>query len=220
MYDICVICENLVVFDVVLLCCGVLLMLLEVLLIDEVCCVKIFVVEIVQVEQNKVLKFVGVVKVSGDEVEFECLCVFVVEKKVEVVCLNEEVKVEDVCLIDLFLGIFNVFYDDVLDGVDEDDNVEICCVGSLCNFDFDFVEYFELVLVQDGMDFGVGVKLLGSWFVVLKGGVVCIYCVLVQFMLDYYVDNYGLIEIIIFVFVFEDMMYGIGQLLKFGEDSY
>lgn len=179
MYDICVICENLVVFDVVFVCCGDVLMFLFFLEMDVVCCVKIIVVEIVQVEQNKVSKFVGVVKVSGDDVEFECFCVLVVEKKVEVVVMQVEVKEFDVELIDVFVCIVNVFVEDVLDGVDEDDNVEINCWGEVVELIFVVKEYYEIVGVVVLMDFDVVVKIFGVWFVMLKGVVVCIYRVFV-----------------------------------------
>ena len=220
MHDIRAIRENPAAFDAALSRRGASPMSSEVLSIDEARRAKILAAETAQAEQNKASKSVGAAKASGDEAEFERLRALVAEKKAEVARLNEEAKAEDARLTDLLMGIPNALYDDVPDGVDENDNVEIRRVGSPRNFDFDPVEHFELASVQDGMDFGAGAKLSGSRFVVLKGGVARIHRALAQFMLDYHVDNHGLTETITPVLVLEDMMYGTGQLPKFGEDSY
>ena len=220
MHDIRAIRENPAAFDAALSRRGASPMSSEVLSIDEARRAKILAAETAQAEQNKASKSVGAAKASGDEAEFERLRALVAEKKAEVARLTEEAKAEDARLTDLLMGIPNALYDDVPDGVDENDNVEIRRVGSPRNFDFDPVEHFELASVQDGMDFGAGAKLSGSRFVVLKGGVARIHRALAQFMLDYHVDNHGLTETITPVLVLEDMMYGTGQLPKFGEDSY
>ncbi len=220
MHDIRAIRENPAAFDAALSRRGASPMSSEVLSIDEARRAKILAAETAQAEQNKASKSVGAAKASGDEAEFERLRALVAEKKAEVARLTEEAKAEDARLTDLLMGIPNALYDDVPDGADENDNVEIRRVGSPRNFDFDPVEHFELASVQDGMDFGAGAKLSGSRFVVLKGGVARIHRALAQFMLDYHVDNHGLTEAITPVLVLEDMMYGTGQLPKFGEDSY
>ncbi len=55
---------------------------------------------------------------------------------------------------------------------------------------------------------------------VLKGAVARIHRALAQFMLDTHVDVNGLEETWTPVLVLEEMLYGTGQLPKFGEDSY
>jgi seryl-tRNA synthetase len=206
MHDIRAIRENPAAFDAALSRRGASPMSSEVLSIDEARRAKILAAETAQAEQNKASKSVGAAKASGDEAEFERLRALVAEKKAEVARLNEEAKAEDARLTDLLMGIPNALYDDVPDGADENDNVEIRRVGSPRNFDFDPVEHFELASVQDGMDFGAGAKLSGSRFVVLKGGVARIHRALAQFMLDHHVDNHGLTETITPVLVLEDMM--------------
>jgi seryl-tRNA synthetase len=49
----------------------------------------------------------------------------VAAKKDEIAALEEEAKEKDAALRDLLSGIPNLPYDDVPDGADEDDNVEI-----------------------------------------------------------------------------------------------
>src|SRR6056297_2765449 len=70
------------------------------------------------------------------------------------------------------------------------------------------------------MDFELAAKLSGSRFVVLKGAVARIHRALAQFMIDTHVEENGLAETWTPVLVRDDMMYGTGQLPKFGEDSY
>ena len=70
------------------------------------------------------------------------------------------------------------------------------------------------------MDFETAAKLSGSRFVLLSGAVARLHRALAQFMLDLHVEEHGLTETITPVLVREEMMYGTGQLPKFGEDSY
>jgi seryl-tRNA synthetase len=58
--------------------------------------------------------------------------------------LEEEAKEKDAALRDLLSGIPNLPYDDVPDGADEDDNVEIHRWGTPREFDFTPKEHFEL----------------------------------------------------------------------------
>ena len=159
-------------------------------------------------------------KAKGDEAEFERLRALVADKKAEVARLNDEAKAEDARLRDMLMSLPNVMYDDVPDGADEDDNVEIHRWGTPPEFDFAPKEHYELAGVVTGMDFEAGAKLSGARFVVLKGAVARIHRALAQFMLDTHVDQHGLTEAITPVLVREEMMYGTGQLPKFGEDSY
>ena len=220
MHDIRFIRENPAAFDAALSRRGASPMSSEVLALDEARRALIHAAETATAEQNKASKEVGAAKGRGDEEEFQRLRALVAEKKAEIAAMNEEAKQKDVELTNLLLTIPNMLYDDVPEGASEDDNVEIGQWGTPRTFDFKPVEHFELASVQGGMDFEAGAKLSGSRFVVLKGGVARIHRALAQFMLDFHVDNHGLTEAITPVMVLEDMMYGTGQLPKFGEDSY
>ena len=70
------------------------------------------------------------------------------------------------------------------------------------------------------MDFELAAKLSGARFVVLTGAIARLHRALAQFMLDTHVDINGLQETWTPVLVLEDMLYGTGQLPKFGADSY
>ncbi|PIE15312.1 MAG: serine--tRNA ligase [Rhodobacterales bacterium] len=171
-------------------------------------------------ERNAASKQVGAAKAAGDEAEFERLRALVAEKKAEIATLEEQAKAKDAELREMLMGLPNLPADDVPEGADEDDNVEIRKWGAPAEFAFTPKEHFELPAVQGQMDFAAAAKLSGSRFVVLSGAVARLHRALSQFMLDTHIDSHGLTEMNVPVLVLEDMMYGTGQLPKFGEDSY
>src|SRR6056297_368227 len=220
MHDIRAIRENPSQFDAAMARRGVSDASKEILAIDEARRAHIHAAETAQAEQNKASKEVGAAKAKGDEVEFERLRALVAEKKAEVAAMQAEAKAMDQQLTDLLMGLPNLALDDVPDGADEDDNVELRRWGTPRVFDFDPKEHFEIEGVKPGMDFETAAKLSGSRFVVMSGGVARIHRALAQFMIDTHVEENGLSETWTPVLVRPEMMYGTGQLPKFGEDSY
>ena len=220
MHDIRTIRDNPAAFDAALSRRGIAPVSEKILAIDEARRAKILAAETAQAEANKAAKDVGAAKARGDDAEFERLRALMADKKAEIAALNEEAKAEDAKLADLLMGIPNLPQDSVPDGKDEDDNVEIRRWGSPRNFDFDPVEHYDIAGIKPGMDFETAAKLSGSRFVLLSGAVARLHRALAQFMLDTHVEEHGLSETITPVLVREEMMYGTGQLPKFGEDSY
>lgn len=220
MHDIRTIRDNPAAFDAALLRRGITGMSSRVLAIDEARRAAIHAAETAQADQNKASKLVGAAKAKGDEAEFERLRALVATKKAEVAAMNDAAKAEVTRLNDLLIGIPNLPYDDIPDGSDEADNVEINRWGSPRNYAFTPVEHFEIPAVKQGMDFETAARLSGSRFVVLSGAVARLHRALAQMMLDTHVDDHGLTETITPVLVLEEMMIGTGQLPKFGEDSY
>ncbi|WP_120501691.1 serine--tRNA ligase [Roseovarius sp. EL26] len=220
MHDIRAIRENPAAFDDVMARRGLSGVSTQVLAIDEARRARIHAAETAQADQNKASKEVGAAKAKGDETEFGRLRALVGEKKAEVAKLQTEAKELDQQLTDLLMGLPNLPFDDVPDGENEDDNVEIRRWGAPATFDFTPKEHFDIAGVKPGMDFETAAKLSGSRFVVLSGGVVRIHRALAQFMLDTHIEENGLQETWTPVLVRPEMMYGTGQLPKFGEDSY
>ncbi|MBL6426160.1 MAG: serine--tRNA ligase [Maritimibacter sp.] len=220
MHDIRTIRDNPEAFDAAMTRRGLSGVSAEVLAIDEARRAAILKAETEQAEANKAAKAIGAAKASGDEAEFERLRAEVAEKKKHIAALNDEAKAKDEELTQLLMTLPNVIADDVPDGADEDDNVEIRRWGTPRVFDFAPKEHYDLAAVQDGLDFETAAKLSGSRFVVLSGAVARLHRALAQFMLDTHVEENGLTETITPVLVREEMMYGTGQLPKFGEDSY
>lgn len=220
MHDIKAIRENPAAFDATLARRGDAPMSAALLAVDAARRAAIQAAEEAQAEQNKASKLVGAAKASGDEAEFERLRALVAEKKAAVAALNDEAKAEDAKLTDMLARIPNSPADDVPDGADEADNVEISRWGDLPAFDFTPKEHFEIAGVAASMDFETAAKISGARFVLLSGAVARIHRALAQFMLDTHTDANGMIEVNPPVLVRDEAMYGTDKLPKFGEDSY
>ena len=171
-------------------------------------------------ERNAASKEVGRAKAAGDEAEFERLRALVAAKKDEIARLEAEADAQDRALQALLMELPNLPQDDVPDGADEADNVELTRWGTPPEFAFAPREHYQLAAAQGGMDFETAAKLSGSRFVLLSGAVARLHRALAQFMLDTHTGENGLVEVNAPVLVREEAMLGTGQLPKFGEDSY
>ncbi len=171
-------------------------------------------------ERNAASKAVGAAKASGNDMEFERLRQVVSTTKDEIAALEAEAKAADDAVTVLLAGLPNILSDSVPDGADETANVELRRWGTPRRFAFQPKEHFEIKGVEPGMDFETAAKLSGARFVVLSGALARIHRALAQFMLDTHVEVNGLTETWTPVLVREEMLYGTGQLPKFGEDSY
>ena len=119
-------------------------------------------------------------------------------------------------LDDLLLGLPNLLADDVPDGADENDNVEIRRWGEPRNFDFEPKQHDDLGL----LDFEAAARISGARFTVLRGPVARLQRALVQFMLNLHVDEHGYEEVYVPFLVKAQALFGTGQLPKFREDLF
>ncbi|MFZ5709601.1 MAG: serine--tRNA ligase [Pseudomonadota bacterium] len=220
MHDIRAIRENPAAFDAALARRGLPAASPEILKLDEERRLAIHLAEQSQFHANELSKKAGAAKAAGDQAFFEQLRAAVAGRKQEVVEQDEHARRLDAMLRDLLLTIPNLPHDDVPDGADERDNVEIRRWGTPCSFHFKPVEHYQIAGVKPGMDFETAAKLSGARFVVLKGAIARLHRALAQFMLDLHTTEHGLIETMTPVLVREEAMYGTNQLPKFAEDSY
>lgn len=220
MHDIRAIRENPDAFDAALARRGDAPVSSDVLRLDESRRAKILAAETAQAEQNKASKEVGAAKGRGDEDEFQRLRALVSEKKAEIARMQNEAKDLDALLIDQLARIANLPADDVPQGADENDNVEVNRWGTPRELDFSPKEHFDIPAVAAAMDFETAAKTSGSRFVNLSKGVARIHRALAQFMLDTHIDKNGLTEMQTPVLVRDEAMYGTDKLPKFGDDSY
>ena len=220
MHDIRLIRDDPAAFDIVLQRRGADVSSADILAIDNARRAKIKAAEDALAERNAASKQVGAAKAQGNEAEFERLRALVSAKKDEIARLEEEAKAEDARLTEILGGIPNALFEDVPDGADEDDNVEIHRNGSPRNFSFEPKEHYEVPGAAAGLDFEAAARLSGSRFVVMKGAMIRLHRALAQFMLDTHVNKNGLTEVWTPVLVRPEAMYGTGQLPKFAEDSY
>ena len=220
MHDIRAIRDNPTAFDISLRRRGLPDMSESILAIDNARRAKITEAEQAQADRNSASKQVGAAKASGDAVEFERLRQLLADKKAQIATLEAAAKEENEKLNDMLMGLPNSPHDDVPDGVDEDDNIEINRWGAQREFDFAPAEHFEIGGVAKGMDFETAAKLSGSRFVLLSGAIARLHRALAQFMLDTHINENGLLEVNTPVLVRDSAMLGTGQLPKFADDSY
>ncbi len=220
MHDIRAIRENPAAFDAALARRGDAPVSSDLLRLDESRRAKILAAETAQAEQNKASKEVGAAKGRGDEAEFERLRTLVAEKKAEIARMQTEAKDLDALLTDQLARIANLPAEDVPQGADENDNVEVNRWGTPRAFEFAPKEHFDIPAVAAAMDFETAAKTSGSRFVNLSKGVARIHRALAQFMLDTHIDKNGLTEMQTPVLVRDEAMYGTDKLPKFGDDSY
>ena len=171
-------------------------------------------------ERNRASKEVGAAKAAGNEEEFQRLRELVAAKKQEISELEDKARIEEEQLNQILITLPNSPAEDVPDGTDEADNVELKRWGNPRNFAFDPKEHFDVPGAAAGLDFETAGRLSGSRFMVLRGAMTRLHRALAQFMLDTHVDKNGLIETWTPVLVRDEAMMGTGQLPKFTEDSY
>ena len=122
---------------------------------------------------------------------------------------------------ELVSAIPNLLSDEVPEGADEDDNVEVRRWGTPKTFDFDVKDHVDLANALDkGLDFEAGAKLAGTRFVVMRGQIARLHRALAQFMLDVHSAEHGYEEMYVPYLVNHNSLYGTGQLPKFGEDLF
>ena len=220
MHDIRAIRDNPAAFDAALARRGLPPQSPALLALDEARRTCITAAEAALADRNAASKQVGAAKASGDDAEFDRLRALVSEKKDEIARLEEEAKAKDAALQAALAAIPNLPADDIPDGADEADNVEVGRWGTPRAFDFPPVEHFDIAGVKSGMDFETAAKLSGARFVLLSGAIARLHRALAQFMLDTHTSENGLTEVNAPVLVRDEAMFGTGQLPKFGEDSY
>ncbi len=171
-----------------------------------------------QNERNTRSRAIGQAKAKGEDIA---------PLLAEVGRLGDELKQKEAALAELqqqlesiVMGIPNLLDDDVPDGADEEDNVEIRRVGEPPAFDFEPRDHVDLGAPNDWLDFEAAAKLTGSRFVVMRGGMARLHRALIQFMLDVHTQEHGYREVYAPYIVNADSLRGTGQLPKFEEDLF
>ncbi|MEM5501411.1 serine--tRNA ligase [Ahrensia kielensis] len=173
-----------------------------------------------QSRRNSASKEIGAAMGQGDTDKAEALKAEVGELKSFLQNAEETERQLNAKLNDALSVLPNIPLDDVPEGADENDNVELRKVGGLPNFAFAPKEHFELGEALGMMDFETAAKMSGSRFTLLKGGLARLERALGQFMLDMHTSEHGYMEVNPPLMVRDDAMYGTGQLPKFTEDLY
>ena len=114
----------------------------------------------------------------------------------------------------------NIPHNDVPNGKDENDNIEISKYGKIPKFDFKPKSHYELGEELGMLDFDMATKTTGSRFVFVKDKLALLERALSNFMLDKHIVKNGYLEVSPPLIVSENTMYGTGQLPKFENDQF
>ncbi|EAS50064.1 seryl-tRNA synthetase [Aurantimonas manganoxydans SI85-9A1] len=173
-----------------------------------------------QGRRNEASKAIGKAKGTGDEAGAEELIREIGEIKEAIQDGEETERRIDKSLEDALARIPNIPLDDVPEGADETDNVEIRRHGEAPNFGFAPKEHYELGEGLGLMDFEQAAKISGSRFTILKGQLARMERALGQFMLDLHTGEHGYQETAAPLLVRDEALFGTGQLPKFSEDLF
>ncbi|MAY41946.1 MULTISPECIES: serine--tRNA ligase [unclassified Neptuniibacter] len=174
--------------------------------------------ENLQNERNTRSKGIGKAKAAGEDIQPLLAEVADLGKKLD--AAKSELNDVQINLDDLLSGVPNIPCDNVPEGADEDDNVEIRTWGTAREFDFEPKDHVTLGENSKELDFETAAKLTGSRFSVMTGKLARLHRALIQFMLDTQTEEHGYTEAYVPYMVNEDSLRGTGQLPKFGEDLF
>jgi len=173
--------------------------------------------ETLQAAQNAMSKEFGVYKREGKDVGE--LKARVDENKLRITDALEIQRLAQEQLETIAMAIPNIPDDEVPDGADENDNVEIKKVLTPREFNFTPKEHWELAEQNGWIDFERGVKLATSRFSVSFGMGAKLERALINFMLNFN-SKRGFEEVSVPSIVNRVALEGTGQLPKFEDDLY
>ncbi len=130
---------------------------------------------------------------------------------------QKKIKTE---LDNLLSNIPNIPHEDVPNGKDENDNVEVLKTENIRKFDFKPKSHYELGENLGMLDFDLATKTTGSRFVFVKNHLALLERALSNFMLDTHINKNGYQEISPPLIASDNTMYGTGQLPKFENDQF
>ena len=134
--------------------------------------------------------------------------------------INEHQKKIKDDLHKILSNIPNIPHQDVPNGKDENDNIEINKSGQIPKFDFIPKSHYELGENLEMLDFDLATKTTGSRFVFVKNKLALLERALSNFMLNTHIFKNGYEEISPPLLASENTMFGTGQLPKFENDQF
>jgi seryl-tRNA synthetase len=174
--------------------------------------------QLAQNRRNEASKEIGAVKSKGGDASD--LMAEVASLKDRMAILEEQEKDAAEKLNDVLSALPNMVADDVPDGKDENDNVEIRTYGAPKQSNAIVPDHVEIGEALGMMDFEAAAKVAGTRFVVNKNGIAKLQRALAQFMLDTHTTEHGFTEIDPPLLVNSEVMYGTTQLPKFRDDQF
>ena len=171
-----------------------------------------------QTRRNELSKIIGQAKAAGENAEAEIR--EVASSKREQAAAEDAAKTAGADLEKTMAGLPNLPLEDVPDGADEHDNLEVRNWGEPRLFSFPPKEHFEIGEKLGMMDFETAAKMSGSRFCILSGALARMERALGAFMLDLHTNEHGYMEVNPPALVRDEAAFGTGQLPKFEEDLF
>ena len=171
-----------------------------------------------QARRNEASKAIGQKKKAGEDAE--PLMAEVAALKDKMAAGEEAARQADEALTTLLSGLPNIPLPEVPIGPDESANELVRNRGSIPNLEGTPKQHFELGEALGQMDFEMAAKLSGSRFVLLRGDLSRLSRALANFMIDLHTREHGYLEVSPPYLVRDHVLYGTGQLPKFGEDLF
>ncbi|MBK7161205.1 MAG: serine--tRNA ligase [Sphingomonadales bacterium] len=219
MHDLKSIRENPAAFDSALARRGVAAVTAEILALDERRRSVLIELQEGQSRRNEASKAIGAAMGKGDAATADALKAEVGLLKEKLPQLEEQERSVSSELDALLASIPNLPFDEVPEGNDENDNVEVSRWGTPRTFDFVAKDHSEIGPPL-GLDFETGVAISGARFTFMRGQMARLNRALGQFMLDHQTGTNGYAECNTPVLVNDAAMYGTDKLPKFAEDSF
>jgi seryl-tRNA synthetase len=173
-----------------------------------------------QERRNVASKQIGVAIKTNDTLRADELKAEVAELKIALAAYEAEEREAIAALHYALVEIPNAPLDEVPDGKDENDNVELRRVGEPRVLDFEPKEHFDIGETLGLMDFETATKISGARFVVNKGALARLERALGAFMLDLHTGEHGYTEVNPPILVNSASMLGTAQLPKFRNDQF
>lgn len=219
MHDLKYIRENAAAFDAALARRGAAAASAEILALDERRRSVLTELQDGQSRRNEASKAIGAAMGKGDIATAEALKADVSRLKEKLPQLEEQERTVSGELDALLASIPNLPFDDVPQGADENDNVEVSRWGAPRAFDFEARDHSEIG-PKLGLDFETGVAISGARFTFLRGQMARLNRALGQFMLDHQTTANSYAECATPYLVRTESLFGTGQLPKFAEDNF
>jgi seryl-tRNA synthetase len=219
MHDLKIIRENPAAFDAALARRGAAAVADQIVALDERRRALLTKVQEGQARRNEASKAIGAAMGQGDHARADALKAEVGALKDQLPQLEEQERALGAELDAMLAALPNLPFDDVPDGKDENDNVELTRWGAPRSFDFDPKEHSDIGPPL-GMDFETGVAMSGARFTFLRGQIARLNRALGQFFLDQQTGVNGYTECVTPYMIKTEAAYGTGQLPKFAEDLF
>ncbi len=188
----------------------------DILALDEQRRALIGEVEALRAERNTASKAIGATKDADERAERIAAARGLGE---QLDGLEAQLREAEATLQERLYEVPNILDASTPPGADERENVTVKTVGEPRAFDFEPRPHWEVGEALDGIDFARGVKMSGTRFFVLRGGIARLHRALTQWMLDSHIAA-GFEEHYLPYMLTEESFFASGHLPKFRENLY